>query len=139
MDRLLPEIDDTNRYYWDAARQHRLELLRCEDCSTWIHPPRPNCWRCRSERLSPQEASGRGKVYSWSVMRTQGNPGFDHKLPYAVVVVEMDDQKGLFAIGNIDCPIDAIRLGLPVEVTYEKVSDEVTLPQWKVAGREGAR
>ena len=48
MDRLLPEIDETNAYYWEAAREHRLVLLRCEDCRTWIHPPRPNCWSCRS-------------------------------------------------------------------------------------------
>jgi uncharacterized OB-fold protein len=133
VERLLPEIDDTNRFYWDAARAHRLELLRCEDCRTWVHPPRPNCWKCRSERLKPEAASGKGKVYSWSVMRTPGNPGFDHKLPYAVVVVEMDDQVGLYAIGNIDCPIEAIRLNLPVEVTYEKATEAVTLPQWRVA------
>jgi uncharacterized OB-fold protein len=71
-------------------------------------------------------------------MRTPGNPGFDHKLPYAVVVVEMDDQKGLFTVGNVDCPLEAIKIGLPLEVTYEKLTDEVTLPQWRLAG-EGAR
>ena len=69
-------------------------------------------------------------------MRTPGNPGFDHKLPYAVVVVEMDDQPGLLAIGNVDCPIEAIRLGLPVEVTYEDLTEAITLPQWRLA--EGA-
>lgn len=72
-------------------------------------------------------------------MRTKGNPGWDHKLPYAVVVVELDEQKGLITIGNIDCPIEAIDIGMPVEVTFEKINDEVTLPQWRLAGAKGAQ
>lgn len=139
MERLLPVIEDSNRYYWDAARAQRLEMLRCVDCRRWIHPPRPTCPACQSFSLKAERLAGKGKIYSWSVMRTKGNPGWDHKLPYAVVVVELDEQKGLITIGNIDCPIEAIDIGMPVEVTFEKINDEVTLPQWRLAGAKGAQ
>ncbi len=134
MERLLPVIDDLNRYYWEAAKARRLDMLRCQDCRMWIHPPRESCAKCQSFELKAETLSGRGKVYSWSVMRTQGNPGFEEKLPYAVVVVELEEQKGLITVGNIDCPIEDIDIGLPVRVTFEKINDQVTLPQWTVAG-----
>jgi uncharacterized protein len=135
----LPIIDDLNRDYWDGARRHQLVLLQCAECSTWIHPPRPTCSKCRSERLGPRQASGRGRVYTWSVMHSKGNPGFDERLPYAVVVVELEEQPGLFTVGNIDCPREAIKIGMPVEVTYEEVTAEVILPQWRPVQAGAAR
>ncbi|HEX5586781.1 MAG TPA: Zn-ribbon domain-containing OB-fold protein [Acidimicrobiia bacterium] len=136
MDRPLPLIDDTNRHYWEAAREHRLVMLRCAACGTWVHPPRGACRVCRSDRLEPEELSGRGHVYSWSVMNSPGNPGFEDRIPYAVLVVELEEQQGLFTIGNVvDCPLDEIEIGMPLEVTWEDVTDEITLPQWQPARR----
>jgi uncharacterized OB-fold protein len=140
VERPLPVIDESNRHYWEGAHEHRLVLLRCPRCDGWVHPPRPTCPRCRSERLDPAEASGRGKVYSWSVMRSPGNPGFDDRLPYAVLVVELAEQPGLLTIGNIvDCPLDAIEISMAVEVVWERIDDEVTLPQWRPATVPAAR
>ena len=133
MDRLLPVISDLSRPYWEAARDHRLVLQRCPQCRDWVHPPRPMCPKCQSESMAYEETSGRGKVYTWSVMYTKGNPGFEDKLPYATVTIELDEQPHLFTIGNIDCPLGEIEIGLPVEVWYEKMSDEITLPQWRPA------
>jgi uncharacterized OB-fold protein len=130
--RPVPVIDDLNRPYWEGARQHRLVLLRCPSCRTYVHPPRPTCPRCRAEHLSPCEVSGRGRVYSWSVMRSPGNPGFEERIPYAVLVVELDEQVGLLTIGNIvDCPLEEIRMGMELELAWEELTDEVTLPQWR--------
>jgi hypothetical protein len=134
MDRPLPVVDDTNRYYWDAARDHRLVMLRCGACGHWVHPPSAFCPECRTGELSPAELSGRGRVYSWSVMRSPGNPGFDDRIPYAVLVVELDEQPGLFTIGNIvDCDLDDIEMGMQLDVTFEDVTHEITLPQWRPA------
>jgi uncharacterized protein len=135
MDRPLPVIDDTNRHYWEGARQHRLVMQRCAACRTWAHPPRGTCLSCLSDRLIPEELSGKGRVYSWSVMHSGGNPGFEDHIPYVVLVVELDEQKGLFTIGNIvDYAAEDIEIGLPLEVTWEDINDEVTLPQWRVVG-----
>ena len=132
-ERPLPVRDTVNAAYWDGAREQRLVLMRCTDFGFWIHPPRPMCPHCQSERVEAAEASGKGVIYSFSVMRRPGNPGFDDRLPFAVVVVELAEQTGLFTIGNVlDCPLEEIAIGMPVEVTYEVVG-EVTLPQWRRA------
>jgi hypothetical protein len=93
------------------------------------------CPTCRSEALGPSEVTGRGKVYSWSVMHSGGNPGFEDKLPYAVLVVELDEQPGLITIGNlVDGTAADLAVGTPVEVCFEQVAEDVTLPQWRLAG-----
>ena len=82
--------------------------------------------------MEPAQVSGRGTVYSYSVMHNPGNPGFDDDLPYAVVVVELAEQAGLITVGNLrECAPDQIRIGMPIEVVFEAVTDEVTLPQWR--------
>jgi len=71
-------------------------------------------------------------------MHSGGNPGFEGRIPYAVLVVELEEQKGLFTIGNLfDAEPDDLEIGMPLEVTWEDVSEEVTLPQWRPA-KEGA-
>jgi len=134
-ERPLPVRDELNRHYWDGAQDGKLVLLRCPACATFVHPPvRDTCPSCRHEGLEPAEVGGQGAVYSWSIMHSGGNPGFEDKLPYVVLVVELDEQPGLITIGSLvdDAPGE-LRVGAPVEVTFEKVDDEVTLPQWRLA------
>jgi uncharacterized OB-fold protein len=134
VERPLPVKDDLNRYYWDGAREEKLVLLRCPECHTYVHPPSEVCSRCRHEKLAPTEVSGRGRLYSWSVMHSGGNPGFEEKIPYAVLVVELEEQPGLFTIGNLlDGDPSELTIGAPVVVCFERVTDEVTLPQWRLA------
>ena len=138
-ERPLPVRDESNRYYWDGAREGRLVLLQCTGCGTFVHPPtRAMCPSCRSEELKPTEVSGRGSLYSWSIMHSGGNPGFEDKIPYVVLVVELAEQPGLITIGNLigTTPVD-LAIGEAVEVTFEKINDEVTLPQWKLARSGG--
>jgi uncharacterized OB-fold protein len=138
-ERPLPVRDERNKYYWDGAREGKLVLLQCTGCATFVHPPtRAMCPSCRSEELKPTEVSGRGTVYSWSIMHSGGNPGFEDRIPYAVLVVELAEQSGLITIGNLDgiAPAD-LAIGEPVEVTFEKINDDVTLPQWKLARSRG--
>lgn len=134
MQRPTPVIDDLSRPYWDGARDNRLVIQRCAECRAYVHPPRLTCSRCRSERLEAEQVTGRGRIYSWSVMRSPGNPGFEDRLPFAVVVVELDEQSGLLTVGNIeDCRLEEIEIGMPVEVSWERLDDEITLPQWRPA------
>jgi uncharacterized protein len=138
MERPLPVIDDTNRHYWEGAGEHRLVVLRCVGCRTWVHPPDGVCPGCQGDELVPEELSGRGRVYSWSVMHSPGNPGFENRIPYAVLVVELEEQRGLFTIGNVvDCELDDIEIDMALEVTWEELTDEITLPQWRPATSGG--
>ncbi len=132
----VPVPDEFSSDYWEGALQRRLVLKRCADCAFYIHPPMPTCPRCQSERVEPAEVSGKGSVYSFSIMHNRGNPGFDEELPYAVVIIELAEQPGLITVGNLlDCPPGDIAIGMPVEVTFQEATPEVVLPQWRRAGR----
>jgi uncharacterized protein len=131
LSRPVPIVQPDTIAYWEGARQRRLVLQRCSVCSTWIHPPRFACPACQSAQIAPAQASGFGSVFSWSVMHQRGVPGFDELIPYAVVLIELDEQPGLLAVGHvIDCPPADLFVGLAVEVCFEE-RDHVVLPQWR--------
>jgi hypothetical protein len=72
-------------------------------------------------------------VHSFSIMHLPGVPGFEP--PFAVAVVELEEQAGLITVGNVlDCALEDLRVGMPVVVTFEDLNDAVTLPQWRPAG-----
>lgn len=132
-ERPLPVRDELSRHYWDGALEEKLLILRCASCGTYVHPPRPGCSACRHGVLEPEQVSGRGTLYSWSVMHSAGNPGFEDKLPYAVLVVELAEQGGLFTIGNlVDGEPSDLSIGAPMEVCFERVTEDVALPQWRL-------
>jgi uncharacterized OB-fold protein len=134
----LPVPNVFTQAYWDGARRRQLVIMRCPACSHYVHPPLSTCPRCGSEEMRPTPVSGRGVIYSYSIMGQIGNPGFEQELPYAVVIVELAEQKGLFTVSNLlDCPIGRVAIGMPVEVTFQDVTPEVTLPQFRPAGAGG--
>ncbi|GAA1845703.1 Zn-ribbon domain-containing OB-fold protein [Actinomadura bangladeshensis] len=130
LSRPVPVPDDASAAYWAGAQEHRLVIMRCRDCAFYVHPPRAVCPRCQQETLVGEEVSGRGTVYSYHVMHLPGVPGFTP--PYAVAVVELAEQPGLFAVGNVlDCPPEEIVTGMRVRVTFEELPDsDMALPQW---------
>jgi uncharacterized OB-fold protein len=90
------------------------------------------CPQCRSLQSTWEAASGRGRVWSWVVAYPPVLPAFADRVPFNVAVIEL--KEGVRMIGNIvDCENDAIRDGMPVEVTFEDVEDGVSLPQWRPA------
>lgn len=120
--------------YWEAAREGRFAIQRCSACRTWFHPPEVICTRCGCEKLSFETASGRGTIYSYSVMYDKRVRGFEHRVPYVSIWVELEEQKLLIAIGNLlDVKPEDVKIGLPVEVVFEKLNDKVTLPQFRLA------
>lgn len=130
--RPVPVEDADTRPYWEAARQHRLELPRCDDCGKFCFPPRPRCPACLSSALRWSKLSGRGTVYSYSVICVPIVRGLEP--PYAVAQIELEEQAGLRLIANIlDCDPNDVRIGMPVEVTFEDVEENFTLPQFRPA------
>ncbi|MBI3743920.1 MAG: Zn-ribbon domain-containing OB-fold protein [Chloroflexi bacterium] len=128
----LPAPDASTKFYWESAKRHKLAILRCKQCSTFIHPPRPMCRTCQSSDLAPFEVSGRGKVYTFTKTHYIYHPAFQPKVPYVVALVELDDDPSVRIVSNIvDCPADEVRIGMPVEVTFEDISPEVSLPQFR--------
>ena len=135
---VLPPSEIT-QFFWDAAKERKLVVQRCDDCRHYIHWPQVRCPRCQSERLSPAEVSGKGKIYSFCVVHHVFAPMFADAVPYSLAIVELEEQSGLRMLTNIvDCPHEALSVGMPVEVTFEN-RDGHTLPQFRPAADAGVR
>jgi uncharacterized OB-fold protein len=129
MDRPLPQPDAETAFFWEATQRGELHILRCNACGTYIHLPRPACRACGGTDLAPARVSGRGVVHSFTVTHFP-LPGFEP--PFAVALIELEEQAGLRMASNVvDVPPDELEIGLPVEVTFEKVADDVTLPLFR--------
>jgi uncharacterized OB-fold protein len=127
--------NETTRFFWDGAREHKLLIQRCDECGFYIHWPRPLCPRCHSAKLTPTPLSGRGTVFTFTIVHHVFHPSFAEEVPYSLALVELEEQQGLRVLANIvDCPNDALRIGMPVEVTFED-REEGTVPQFRPAAR----
>ena len=125
----VPDLDSTP--YWEAAHQHRLVLPRCRGCGRFNFPPQPYlCPHCGAEDLAWTALSGRGTVYTFSVMHDSLVRGLPP--PYVVASVELEEQPGLRVVANIPgCSVGEVFIGMPVEVTFEDVDAEISLPQFR--------
>ena len=129
----LPLIDSESAPFWEAAREGRLLIMRCRACDRPYFYPRRYCPRCWSDETEWREASGRGTVHTYSVIHQNPAPPFSDWCPYAVVLVDLEE--GVRLMGNWDRSIDLYRLavGLPVEVTFEAITEEISLPRFRPA------
>lgn len=126
----LPAISQTTRPYWEAAKRHQLVMQRCQECGHYRHPPGETCPHCLCDRLIWERVSGRGTVYSWAVFHQVYHPAFADDAPYAVVVVELEEAVRL-TTSLIDCSIENITIGMAVEVVFDDVSEEISLPRFR--------
>ena len=129
----LPLVDNWNRPYWEAARQHRLILQQCGACGILRHPPGPVCPECQSPEITWIEASGRGRVWSWIRFHQNYFPGFADEVPYNVVLIELAE--GPFLISNlVELPEGRDpECGQAVTVVFDDVTPEFSLPKFRPA------
>ncbi|HUO47852.1 MAG TPA: Zn-ribbon domain-containing OB-fold protein [Acidimicrobiales bacterium] len=130
--RLLPRLDDLNRFFWTSGADGRLRFQRCGDCAKLVHPPAPRCPYCLVEgSLAPAEVSGRGTLHSFTVNHQQWFPGADPYVVGLVTIAEQDDVR--LTTNVVDCDADDVRIGMAVEVAFEH-HDDVWLPLFRPAG-----
>ncbi len=128
----LPVRTDENAPYWDSARRHALEMQRCGGCGRFRYPVAPFCPRCLSPEYEWQPVSGKAVVYSFIIVHQRYDPSFAADLPYNVAVVQLDEGPRLVT-NLVNVKNDDIRVGMPVTVTYEDITDEYTLPKFQPA------
>jgi len=126
----LPKPSPTSRPFWDAAKRHELMLQRCGPCSKFIYYPRPRCPHCSSDRLSWEQCSGRGKLYSYTVVRRAASRTFADA-PYILAIVELAE--GPRMTTNIVAPPEQLRVDMPVTVFFDDVTPGHTLVKFKPA------
>lgn len=130
-----PVADDLSGPFWDGVASHELIVQRCRDCGCYVHPPFPECTRCRSSELGFEQVSGMGVIYERVVVESPVVTGFEDDVPYACLLVELEEQAGLLLAGNlVDADPYEARVGRRVEVLFRPESDGFTLPVFRLAG-----
>lgn len=126
----LPTPDEFSGPYWQGCAKHELLIQRCQNCGSYQDFPRGMCYRCSAENLEWVRASGRGTVYSFSTIYRAPTPEFADDVPYTIALIELEE--GIRMMSNIiDCAPEDIKIGMPVEVVFDKVTPEITLPKFK--------
>ena len=133
--RVLPRLDDSNRFFWTSGEDGRLRFLLCMACRHYVHPPVPRCPYCLvgtvvAGTLVPEPVSGAGVLHSFTVNHQQWIPGSDPYVIGLVTIAEQDDVR--LTTNLVDIAPDDVRVGMPVEVTFEQ-ADDVWLPLFRPA------
>jgi len=132
----LPAITTEAKPFWDAAAQQKLMIQRCHDCNAWVWTPRPSCNECGSEKIEWTQMSGKGEVYSFTVIRQvvgrAASKSFEPDIPYVIAWVDLAEGPRLIT-NIVGCPVDEVKLGMKVAVQFEQASEKVWLPKFKPA------
>lgn len=128
----LPQPNADTRPFWDGCKKHQLRFQSCRVCGHVRWPPSIICPMCYSSDTEWIAASGKGKVYTFAVFHQGYHKSFEHDLPYVTAVVELDE--GPHLLSNIvGCEPDEVKCDMPVEVMWEDVSEDFSLPRFKPA------
>jgi uncharacterized protein len=126
--RLLPHLDDHNRFFWISGRDGSLRILRCHACRFYNHPPGPVCRNCLSRDQAPHVVSGRGRVESFSINYQQWIPGSE---PYVIAWVSLEEQPSVRLSTNlIDVEAEDVYIGMEVKVEFEEI-ENVFIPLFR--------
>lgn len=129
--RMVPAPTPETQHFWEGTREGELRLQRCAACSASYFPPRPFCPGCGHRDIEVYAASGKGTLQTY-VIHHRDAPGFT--APYSIAVVKLEEGPQLMTniVGCEQTP-EMLVLDMPVEVTFERVSDEITLPLFRPA------
>jgi uncharacterized OB-fold protein len=126
----VPDPEGLNEAWYRFCAQGELRFQRCTECGSWRHLPRVMCAACGSTEWEWVPSSGRGKIFSWTVTHQAMHPAFAGDVPYAVIVVELDE--GVRMVSGLRGLEPAqLSLDLPVRVEFEPISDEIAMPYFR--------
>jgi uncharacterized protein len=126
----LPTPDPVTKPFWDSLKAHAIQLQRCGACERFIYYPRPLCPGCLSDRLEWTAVSGRGVVHAFTIPHRHPNRAFQP--PYVVALVELEEGARMMTnLVEVDPTPEAVAVGMSVEIVYDDVTAEVTLPKFR--------
>lgn len=127
-----PIPDAISAPFFDGARQGRLMLQHCTDCGRWSFPVRERCPHCFAAKLEWRQASGKGTLYTFTVMHQVMNPGFAGSVPYNIAQVDLAE--GVRMISNVvGIGNDSLRVGMALEAVFDGVGGDVHIPKFRPA------
>jgi uncharacterized OB-fold protein len=128
----IPRIDPESKPFWEACRRHELYIQQCYACNAYYYYPRHICPYCLSNDVRWVRLSGKGSIYTFTVTYQHGGGGFRDHLPFVLAYVELAGTHGVKMLTNIvDCNPQAITIGMPVEVTFVDVDEDMAIPMFR--------
>ena len=125
----LPIPTPETAHFWAGTKDATLKLQQCDECENIYFPPRPFCPSCACRSVSVFDATGNASLYSY-VINHRPHPAFDG--PYSVAVIELEEGPRMMT-NIINCPQtpESLELDMPLEVVFESMSDEISLPYFQ--------
>ncbi len=125
----VPETE----FYWGKVREHELWIQRCNDCGHVFFYPRLHCPECTSDSVEPIQASGKGTLYTYMINQ-RPPPGWEAEAPYAIAIVQLEEGPRMMTnIVGIENTPENLVLDMPLEVVFDDVLPDVTIPKWNPA------
>jgi uncharacterized OB-fold protein len=128
----LPTPDADTAAFWRGLRDGALLLQHCADCGHVQYYQQAICRACGSENIQHRPASGRGKVHSFSVVHRAPGPAFKGDVPYAVILVELEEGPRMISTFTGGSP-ESVTFDMDVVLSLERVNEEITLPRFRKA------
>ena len=131
-DRPLPQPDPQTQPFWDSLKARAMQLQRSTSTGRWVYYPRLVAPGDPEDELEWAPVTGRGTVYAFAIPHVHPNPGFRALAPYVVALIELEE--GVRILSNLidvaPTP-EAVKIGMPVELIYDDVTEEITLPRFR--------
>ncbi len=134
MIRPLPPIDPVTKEFWDGCQQEKLLIQKCGSCGTLNFYPRALCKKCHSDHLEYVEMSGRGTLYSYTIVHRAPGKTFDSQVPYAVALVDLEEGPRLLA--NI-VNYSQIGIGMKLSSVFLTTEEGFKLPAFTPVSEKG--
>jgi hypothetical protein len=129
---IVPKPDALTQPYWDGVRERELRIQFCQACDARWHPPLHRCPRCHSVAVEWRAVSGRGRLYSYTVVHHAAHVAVADRVPYLVALVELEE--GPRVVSNLlDCVPGDARIGMPLALAFQEIAPGVVLPQFRPA------
>jgi uncharacterized protein len=126
----VPIPDEASQPFFAGAKEHRLMIQQCTTCGARIWPVKSRCDNCLSPTVTWVQASGKATLYSFVLMHQLYHPGFATEVPYNIAQVDLEEGLRILT-AIVGCPNADLQIGMPLEVTFEAITNEVTLPKFK--------
>jgi uncharacterized protein len=128
----LPLVNEENKPYWEYCHRHELRMQKCDACGHIRFPVSILCPSCHSLVSQWVKLSGKGSIYSFTVYRVPYHPAFKDDIPYVLAIIQLDEGPRMES-NIIGCQPEDVRIEMPVEVTFEDIAREISLPKFKPA------
>ena len=128
----IPVPQGESDYYWEKAKEEELWLRKCNECQETYFYPRDISPCCFSKDTSWIQASGRAKLFTYGIVHRAPHAGFVDDVPFVTAIVQLEEGPKMATNIVMDDPTpEKLQIDMPLEVVFDSITDEITLPKFK--------